>query len=344
MPPISRELLIAGRRFTSPVLIPSVSSKGFRVTDGFSEAGPLVEMAEDALTETLLVSAYDLRHRRLAFAENYLEADHRPGLLDQLQLLIVDSGGYETGTHFEGGEVDRTERRVAPYEYADYVGVVDGLPKRPTLVVSYDGPDQAVGDYDEQVQRAQAFFAPRAVASNLLLKPPAGVAYHDPTLLVPVARRLVAFNVIGFTEKELGDTFLARMLNLAGLRRVLDEANVPAPIHVFGALDPVFTPLYFAAGGELFDGLSWLRYSYEQGLAVHPEIGSLLRRGTDDRAGLRSALRVVENLNRLRELRRQLERYAQQGDVSELGPQAEVLAETIATMHARLSKETRDGR
>ena len=39
------------------------------------------------------------------------------------------------------------------------------------------------------------------------------------------------------------------MTNVAKLRELLDRADVDVPIHVFGALDPLYTPLYYAAGG-----------------------------------------------------------------------------------------------
>ena len=62
------------------------------------------------------------------------------------------------------------------------------------------------------------------------------------------------------------------------LRRLLDHAGVESPIHVFGELDPLYTPLYFAAGGEMFDGLGWLRYTYREGVAVHRDATAILDR------------------------------------------------------------------
>jgi hypothetical protein len=37
---------------------------------------------------------------------------------------------------------------------------------------------------------------------------------------------------------------------------------VSIPIHIFGSLDSVSTPLYFFAGADIFDGLSWARFVY----------------------------------------------------------------------------------
>ena len=43
------------------------------------------------------------------------------------------------------------------------------------------------------------------------------------------------------------------------------------PIHVWGGLDPISTPLYFFAGADIFDGVSWLRYAYYNGVAICSE-------------------------------------------------------------------------
>jgi hypothetical protein len=143
---------------------------------------------------------------------------------------------------------------------------------------------------------------------------------------------------VGFTEKELGDSYLSRLTTLARLRIVLDEAGISAPIHLFGALDPLFTPLYFAAGAEIFDGLSWMRYGYSGGLAVHPDAGALLRGEDDDQKLLRDAKRPVVNLGLLRALKRQMERYAAAGSrgFDEFGEHGQLLSQTYATMLARI--------
>ena len=41
------------------------------------------------------------------------------------------------------------------------------------------------------------------------------------------------------------------------------------PIHVFGSLDTVTTPMYFLAGADIFDGLTWLRFAFHGGYTVY---------------------------------------------------------------------------
>src|SRR6185312_9373800 len=81
--------------------------------------------------------------------------------------------------------------------------------------------------------------------------------------------RLSNFDVIGFTEKELGPSTLDRMVFIARLRQELEAAGLDIPIHIFGSLDTISTPLYFLAGADIFDGLTWLRYSYFDGLTLY---------------------------------------------------------------------------
>ena len=76
-------------------------------------------------------------------------------------------------------------------------------------------------------------------------------------------RLLRTFDIVGVTEREIGESIHDRLVNIARLRKSLNAAEVTIPIHVFGGLDPLLTPLYFAAGAEIFDGLGWLRYAYQ---------------------------------------------------------------------------------
>ena len=78
----------------------------------------------------------------------------------------------------------------------------------------------------------------------------------------------------------MGKSMKERLIFLSELRDCLTKENIYTPIHIFGGLEPLMTPLYFMAGADIFDGLSWLRYAftpvgsqYEQGhLAIeHPE-------------------------------------------------------------------------
>ncbi|MCU1602608.1 MAG: hypothetical protein JWO22_3317, partial [Frankiales bacterium] len=233
----SRDVRLAGVALSTPLLVPSVSSKGFpRDKEGVPESNFLVNQARDDLNESLLISAYDLHGNHLEGAGIFLEGG-RTALFDMPQLLVIDSGGYETGPDWESGQADREDRGVdRAYNQDGYVSILDRLPDRPVLAVSYDGPDIDPESYEAQIDRARRLFDRRGVASDMLLKPERPGAFHSPRALTDAAPNLARFDVIGFTEKELGNSLVARLTTLAKLRTVLDGAGITAPIHVFGAL------------------------------------------------------------------------------------------------------------
>jgi hypothetical protein len=75
--------------------------------------------------------------------------------------------------------------------------------------------------------------------------------------------------VIGFTEKEIGNSVFERMQNIAKIRLALNKAGIVSPIHIFGSLDTVTTLFYFVTGADIFDGLTWLRYAFKDGRTLY---------------------------------------------------------------------------
>jgi hypothetical protein len=326
------------------VLIPSVSSKGFPIhEDGLSETAKILEFASPDIQEALLVSAYDIHHRYLQDVDRMLGADHGSTIYGTPKLLVVDSGGYELNPQdWEGGETRRGTYVAQPYDEADFHSVTDQLPQdRPLLVVSYDDPRADQATYSEQRERAQAFFAPRPhLLSDFLLKPAPNEWVINIDGLTSEANNLAAFHVVGVTEKDLGDDLLTRLKTLARLRTLLDEHGCEnKPIHVFGSLDPLWTPLYFMAGAELFDGLSWMRYAYHEGLAIHPDELAVLTSQLDASQQRRHQLRFMSNLTALGKIRRDLIRWAAEpDDWGHLGPHSDLLRQIYSTMCAELGQ------
>jgi len=182
----SRNLGLTSRSLPGPLLVPSVSSKGFPLVNGVSEAGlSVVNVAQD-LTETVLLSAYDLAHGLLSQSDELLGPGHRHTPYGTPELLVVDSGGYELNrTDFEAGEMRRDEHNPQPFNREDFERLADRLPAdRDMLVVSYDepvclrDPCSARGTYAEQRQQAQkSFQARRHFKSDFLLKPEGRTPY-----------------------------------------------------------------------------------------------------------------------------------------------------------------------
>src|SRR5690606_32377632 len=119
----------------------------------------------------------------------------------------------------------------------------------------------------------------------------------DDTLKSAIAHveELGSFDIVGVTEKELGRSMLDRMVNVAKLRLAMDEAELRIPIHVFGALDPLSASLYYISGAEIFDGLTWIRYAYENGRCVYMHNLGALKYGIHTSNDLVKSRAISEN-------------------------------------------------
>lgn len=301
----------------TPLLVPSFSSKGFGLLEGDpprSEVSPLMGVLIDQLSRSFLVSAYDLHHRLLEVGDTFADADWSSSSLSKTDVLFIDSGGYEVTQGADAGEPVQdlsTPREWTPDMYGE---LLDRLPNAAAncAAVAWDLPGET---YERQVTAAQDFLGARAeISPVVLLKPPTKGAPHDFSQLEPAASRLAFFSVVGVTEHELGDTLLKRVIAVMQLRDLLTRAGQDKPIHIFGALDPLYVPLYFAAGADVFDGLTWLRYAYWHGLAVHVEQGPLLDGKTHLRDDVRRWTVAASNLTELGRLRTSLMRFVAESE------------------------------
>ena len=142
---------------------------------------------------------------------------------------------------------------------------------------------------------------------------------------------------MGVTEKELGDSILKRLVTLATFRLLLDTADVAAPIHVFGGLDVLYTPRFFAAGAEIFDGLGWLRYAYRDGMPMHREAGALLDNPVDKRWMQALTTIQFQNLDAIGDLTSELRVFAHNnGDWSKIRHTGDLLRPIHETFEAAL--------
>ena len=79
----------------TPLLVPSFSSKGFLFkkskTRKISEVTDFMEVSAEVLTESMLVSAYDLHHKHIQPSSRIAKI---------APVVFIDSGGYEVSdTH-----------------------------------------------------------------------------------------------------------------------------------------------------------------------------------------------------------------------------------------------------
>lgn len=264
----------------TPLLLPSFSSKGF------PDVQNILQATQEVIDGELLVSAYDLHHKKLA------------GPFDFAEAIFLDSGGYEASKDVELSDTQTREHVPAAWMLADYEAVIAGWQStRPTVVVSYDHPHERV-PVPEQIARADKTIPRKPnIFREILFKPSAAdVLDTDVDAIVRNIHALAAFDAIGVTEKEIGATQQARMGSIARIRRALNDAGLGnKPIHVFGSLDTISTPLYFVAGADIFDGLTWLRFAYFEGLTIYRQNFAAKRFGTQIKSNLVEARCSFEN-------------------------------------------------
>jgi len=265
------------------------------------------------IDEAILVSAFDIHHNLIADAAAFTSG-FRDSPYTAPRLLIIDSGWYEKGVGPASGQWYHEVDDAQPFSREEYEDLLDALDANVNaLIVTWD--DDAESSYVDQIAAGQRFFADRPrFGSVMLLKPEGRRLHHDFARLSQAdAARMRPFDVVGVTEKDLGNRILTRLATLADLRARLDDASIPAPIHVFGGLDPLYTPLYYVAGGEIFDGLSWLRYSFRDGMSVYRDAAPLLDGNLEMPLPVAVGRAQLENLDALVELARELKVFFHSG-------------------------------
>lgn len=301
-----REIKIGGmKKADTPMLIPSFSSKGFPDVD------KIVKVLAPRITDSALFSAFDVHHNLVK------EIPENP------ELLFLDSGGYETSKHTELSDTKMYNYSEIPWTVDELCSVLDKWrAPQPTIAVSFDHSSQ-VFPLQDQISNAKRLFQNRAFGRELLIKPEPSKRKGseessrrvrvDIDNVVASIHELRDFDIIGFTEKELGYSIFDRMRKIRRVREALTSVGLHTPIHIFGSLDTISTPLYFLAGADIFDGLTWLRYSYTFGHAVYTRNAAALkyplRTNDDDIDGLI----WYENYQEMLNLEYSMRRYVSEG-------------------------------
>ena len=300
----------SGTTLKTPLLIPAFSSKGSRFTPrGRSEIADALKTSSEFLTDVVLLSAYDIFY-------GHIPGPKRFAL--RAELTFVDSGGYETADEHDLSAVFRHLYPARKWNEGLLVRVLRTWPRRfPAVFVSYDH-GRTRKPLGHQVAAARRLFDKYpAHLHEFILKPETRAQEtleKTVTRLLPKIEMLKGFDLIGVTEKELGMSALGRMECVARLRLALDQAGMSTPLHIFGALDPITSSLYFVSGAEVFDGLTWLRYAFLEGQAVYLHDYGALRIGIHERDELVRARTLADNINYLQKLRYQMQAFLLERD------------------------------
>jgi hypothetical protein len=261
-----------------PLLVPAFSSKGFEIRHKgkgkhrkpYSEVAYQLEEFGKHPHKAVLLSAYDIHFGHFKAPE--LSPQAPLVYLKNVNVAFIDSGGYELAPEYDSTEPRRFSREAERFTIADYHAVLDRLDGKgvpvPLVIANYDHRRERTS-LEQQVREARATFTRyRNFANDFILKPWQG-RYVDPADMSDSdIANLRGFDIIGVTEKELGRDLIDKLKRIALLRQKLDAQNLRAPIHVWGGLEPLSSPLFFFAGAQIVDGVSWLRYAYRNGLAI----------------------------------------------------------------------------
>lgn len=278
----------------TPLLLPSFSSKGF------PEVQTILDTTSEVIDGEILVSAYDV------FYEHIKEP------FDFAQSIFLDSGGYEASQDVELSEIKHRDYEPAAWTLKQYQQVINSWKSTsPTVFVSYDHPNDRVSTAD-QIDRAENTLPTSDnYFREILFKPETEDEDEtNVTAIIENIHKLKAFDVIGVTEKEIGASLQARMVSIARIRRALNNAGLGnKPIHVFGSLDTISTPLYFVSGADIFDGLTWLRFAYHDGMTIYRQNYGALKHGTQLKSDQVDAHCFFANYQYMKELQLQMKGY-----------------------------------
>jgi len=284
----------------TPLLVPSFSSKGFPDID------KILSYSSEIIEGATLVSAYDLHFR------------HIKPPFDFSSLIFLDSGGYEASK--DSDLSDYGEKEHVPREWKrefHEAQLEKWSSKVPVVFISYDHPKERL-PVAEQIERARTMAPGRSsIMREILLKPETeGHNYIPVVEIIKNIEQLKEFDVIGVTEKEIGNSILARMKNIAKLRRALDEVDSNIPIHIFGSLDTVTTPMYFLAGADIFDGLTWLRFAFHEGQTIYKHNYGALKLGISTTAHLVDGRCWNSNYYYIKDMELEMRRFLNEQDFS----------------------------
>ena len=326
----------SGVNLQTPLLIPSFSSKGFVQSkkDEKSEIGKILATSGEFLTEAFLISAYDVFYEHIPLPR---ELPFTP------ELIFLDSGGYEISTDGDYSSVIDPLPAPEPWDLSKLQSVLSKWPDEiPLVMVSYDHHDERKSVV-KQVDDARRLFKDYSQHLHLLLLKP---ETETQTLMDDALKSASAnaalfgsFDIVGVTEKELGHTMLDRMVQIARLRRAMDDAGVQIPIHVFGSLDPVSVCLFYISGAELFDGLTWIRYGYDDdGKCVYTHNHGVLKYGINVSDNQVKSRAMAGNYYYLQDLQLRLREFETTKKWDKLAPHQKLIENAYDSLNTRLKR------
>jgi hypothetical protein len=310
---------------TTPMLVPSFSSRAnIDIRKILTHIGPHIK-------GPILISAYDMHYVK-GFP-----------LVEFPTLIFIDSGGYECAKGNEISELGFYKADANDWSRESHLEIVASLDKRPPpkVIVSYDHPSEPQ-IIENQIKTAKELFQKTdGFLKEILIKPEPESATRskakiDLEQVIRNLRQLTRFDILGFTEKELGSSVLERMVSIAIIREEMDRLKINIPIHIFGSLDTITTPLYYLSGADIFDGLAWLRFILSTKGTLYLDSYGPRECGIEvptDSIWIQYLIRNISYLNRLSI---NLEKFQSTGDFSHLGEESDFFKDSLEDLKVRI--------
>jgi hypothetical protein len=286
----------------TPLLIPSFSSVVSR------NIGEIHARLRDHISTASLIGAYDLYY-------NFIDRDK----IWVSDVVFIDSGTYE--------QLNQTaSRNLRKWSLSMYLAVLDTLkPLTKVVLINYDKH----GSLKKQISDAQNLFSKYPEYATCFLCKPSQTSMStvDVMSLIENISLIEPFNILGLTEKELGDSLLKRCENILKIRKALDSQGLTLPIHVFGCLDPLSILSYFLCGADIFDGLSWLKFGFYENVAIYINNHAFLKGIWSEPDLSIRALAYVLNLKELAHLMYNMRKFTRENDFAIFGLKENILKE-----------------
>lgn len=281
---------------TTPMLVPAFSSKAD------IDMCKTIETMSEPINGPILISAYDV---------NYAKKFPPISFPD---LIFLDSGGYECLRDEDVSETGFYQPAVRPWDRDIHLKVVREWPKNiPTVLISYDHPSERVPTKKQIEDAKDLFHQTDNILKEILIKPEPDRKRIRLDDIIKNIDALSKFDILGFTEKELGYSIFDRMVMIAKIRVEMDKREIRIPIHIFGSLDTITTPLYYFSGADIFDGLSWLRFVFHNGETLYINSSGPRLHGIQTNMDVLSMTAAASNYGYMLRLKMDLKRFQSTG-------------------------------
>jgi len=314
----------------TPMLIPSFSST---INE---DVRNVIKTMDEFIKGPILVSAYDIK-----FAKPKLPKLTFP------TLIFIDSGGYECSIKMgvsDFGFYKGVPKNEEEWNETVHSEVINDLIEKyrkfkPLVIVSYDHPTRRES-FQKQVKRARDLYNNKEdILKEFLVKPETKKAegINIESLFENISL-LDSFDIIGFTEKELGHSVWIRMTNIAKIRKEMDKQNIKKPVHIFGSLDTITTPLYYCSGADIFDGLTWIRYMFHEGMMLYPESHGPYLEGIQSDVDTLRLTNLAKNNIYLKGLEMDLEKFQSSESFDHFGVHADFFTKAYENLMVKLNE------